>query len=104
MKDDMDKATGELELLHQYQAAELREEPPKTLELVPSPAMSGFDSKRESRRNIINLYIIVEELWDVVSSERDTPRINVYENKLVEAKAKHLMAYSEEVHLTVRGL
>ena len=61
------------------------------------------DGRRQSRRNLINLYIIVQEAWDTGTFERNPNWLNSQEQSLARLKAKHLKSYGEDVKVTVRS-
>ena len=60
------------------------------------------DGRRQSRRNLINLYIIVQEAWDTGTFERNPNWLNSQEQSLAWLKAKHLAAHGEDVKVSVR--
>ena len=62
------------------------------------------DACRQSRRNLINLYIIVQEAWDTGTFERNPNWLNSQEQSLARLKAKHLKSYGEDVKVTVRNV
>lgn len=61
------------------------------------------DACRQSRRNLINLYIIVQEAWDSGTFELSSLSwLDAKEQELARLKAKHLKSYGEDVKVTVR--
>ena len=62
------------------------------------------DGRRQSRRNLINLYIIVQEAWDTGTFERNPNWLNSQEQALARLKAKHLKSYGEDVKVTVKNV
>ena len=62
------------------------------------------DGRRQSRRNLINLYIIVQEAWDTGAFESNLNWLDAKEQELARLKAKHLKSYGEDVKVTVRNV
>ena len=62
------------------------------------------DACRQSRRNLINLYIIVQEAWDSGTFESNLSWLDAKEQELARLKAKHLKSYGEDVKVTVRNV
>ena len=62
------------------------------------------DACRQSRRNLINLYIIVQEAWDSGAFESNLNWLDAKEQELARLKAKHLKSYGEDVKVTVRSV
>ena len=62
------------------------------------------DACIQSRRNLINLYIIVQEAWDSGAFESNLNWLDAKEQELARLKAKHLKSYGEDVKVTVRNV
>ena len=60
------------------------------------------DACRQSRRNLINLYIVQAEEWARPENQRSITSLNNYEQSLARLKAKHLAAHGEDVKVSVR--
>lgn len=60
------------------------------------------DACRQSRRSIINLYVILAEEWARPENQRSITSLNNYEQSLAWLKAKHLAAHGEDVKVSVR--
>ena len=62
------------------------------------------EARRQSRRNLINLYVIVQEAWDSGTFESNLSWLDAKEQELARLKAKHLKSYGEDVKVTVRNV